>query len=160
MNLHFYRLYGNTRYEIVAPNIYMDWATCEMDLLGVRKSGFIDEVEIKVTKSDFVADFKKRIRFKTPGLKHDLIPEGKLYCNYFSFFIPVALVDQCDIPDYAGLYVFDNSRAYSRVRELKRAPRLHDRKITDKQKYQVTRKVHYRYWQTMSLPVSDSRRDC
>jgi len=47
------------RYELLATNIFLDWQSNEMDLLGIRKSGFIDEIEIKLTKADFKADFKK-----------------------------------------------------------------------------------------------------
>jgi len=51
-------MYNSDRYEMLLPNVYVK-NSCEMDLLGVRKSGFIDEIEIKMSKSDFNADFKK-----------------------------------------------------------------------------------------------------
>jgi hypothetical protein len=58
----YYKTYQ--RYEMVAPNIYIDQNN-EMDLMGLRRSGYIDEIEIKLSKSDFQADFKKTVRIKS-----------------------------------------------------------------------------------------------
>jgi len=150
------------RYEIVAPNIFLDWRFNEMDIIAIRKSGFIDEIEIKTSKADFKADFKKTVTvldgcreaggFKIPNnverLKHDCLVEGLNYCNYFSFLIPVELVDEVTIPNYAGLYIARTDRdGIVRVHEEKPAIRLHTRKASEKQKYQIGRKMAYRYWQ-------------
>ena len=149
MQLAFYMAF-NTRYELVADNLYLGWSGGEMDIFGLRKSGFIDEIEIKLSASDFKADFKKTIntpRWTGMGRnKHKAIESGVHSCNYFSFFIPADLVDKCDIPDYAGLYVFDVPGSWNKVREVKKAPRLHTRKISDANKYKTARKMHYRYW--------------
>ena len=154
--------YGSfsTRYELVANNLYLGWCGGEMDIFGLRKSGFIDEIEIKRSVSDFRADFKKTIILREeceahfPGgmttrpvdvPKHDSLESGRHSCNYFSFYLPADIVDKCEIPDYAGLYVFapDN---YWCIREVKKAPRLHTRKISDHNKYHTAKKMHYRYW--------------
>jgi len=155
------------RYEMLAPNIYLDWRFNEMDLLGLRKSGYIDEIEIKLTKSDFKADFKKTVKVdgemkslfpcgvKYPEIinkpKHDALQEGLNHCNYFSFLIPEELVDKCVIPEYSGLYVYkvDNT-GIGRVSEIKKAPLLHKRKISDHFKYCIGRKMAYRYWNNES----------
>lgn len=157
MSSAFYRS-QNTRFEMVAPNIYMDWNHCEMDLLCLRKSGYIDEVEIKITKADYLADFKKTMSIKVGEkhiganifhpryedlLKHDLIPTGETKANRFSFLIPESLIDKCDIPDYSGLYVYTE---YGSVMEKKEAPLLHKKKISDREKYELGRKMHNRYW--------------
>ena len=46
------------RYDFLAPNIYLEYGT-EMDLMGIRKSGYIDEIEIKLSRQDYRADFRK-----------------------------------------------------------------------------------------------------
>jgi hypothetical protein len=151
------------RYEIVAPNIYLDWQFNEMDLMALRRSGYIDEIEIKLSRSDYLADFKKTVdvksayrclidnRYSHEGhykkFKHEALQEGMPNCNYFSFLMPDELAEKCDIPEYAGLYTckVDNA-GHIRVREVKPAPLLHKRKITEKMKYQIGRKMAYRYW--------------
>jgi len=81
-------------------------------------------------------------------LKHDALVEGAPHCNYFSFLMPEKLADNCEIPDHAGLYVYrENSRTgKGRVFEVKSAPKLHKRKITDETRYAIARKMCYRYW--------------
>lgn len=146
------------RYEIVAPNIFLTHTSNEMDIIAIRKSSFVDEIEIKISHSDFKADFKKTIRgyqdeypwIKHDTLKHDELKAGNLECNYFSFLVPVELEDKCDIPDYAGLYVFKQNRVRGYVHEIKKAPLLHRRKITDNLKYHIGRKMAYRYWEKVS----------
>ncbi len=144
----FYR-HWLTRYELLAPNIYLDFWS-EMDLLGVRKSGYVDEIEIKVSASDFKADFKKTInifederRYRYKEIpKHEALPSGLVKCNYFSFLLPEEIADKCEIPDYAGLFVIRNNY----VREVKRAPLLHKTKISPREKYNIGRKMAYRFW--------------
>lgn len=151
------------RYEIVAPNIYLDWEFNEMDLFALRRSGYVDEIEIKLSKSDFLADFKKTVTVESnyqciiadnssyegfyEMAKHEALQKGLPHCNYFSFLMPEELAEKCDIPEHAGLYIYriDNA-GYSRVREIKKAKLLHKRKISERLKYEVGRKMAYRYW--------------
>ena len=79
--------------------------------------------------------------------KHDAIENGLHPCNYFSFLLPEELADKCVIPEYAGLYTYrvDNA-GYSRVVERKTAPLLHKGKISENKKYEVARKMAYKYW--------------
>lgn len=164
MQIAFYQAHSQ-RYELVATNLYLGWCGGEMDIFGLRKSGFVDEVEIKLSASDFKADFKKTIivreeheshypdgsSFRRPmdKLKHEALKAGEHSCNYFSFYLPIELVDKCEIPDHAGLYVFDATIGRwdsSKIKEIKKPPRLHSRKISAHNKYHTARKMHYRYW--------------
>lgn len=151
------------RYEILLPNIH--YLHNEMDLFGFRKSGFSDEIEIKLSKSDFRADFNKTTyvrsdkkdfwgdyRDKKVVPKHEAIKNGLYPCNYFSFLMPEKLADQCEIPDHAGLYVFkgwDGKTGY--VYEIIKAPRLHGRKINDEAKYEIAKKAVYKVWPLMEV---------
>ena len=153
------------RYEMAAPNIHLDWKFKEMDILGLRKSGYVDEVEIKLSKADFRADFKKTVYGGETEIpreingqkwmqkeplwipKHEALPQGLNHCNYFSFLLPKELADKCDIPEYAGLYIFrHNNIGEIVIDEVKRAPLLHKRKISERFKYEIGRKMAYRYW--------------
>jgi len=152
MQLEFYR-HTFSRYEILAPNILLDSST-EMDLYGIRSSGYSDEIEIKISKSDYLADFKKvrpadilRRYTSVDELKHDQIKEGKYHCNYFSFFMPEELAEICTIPDYAGLYTYSvNSNKLHIVNEVIKAKKLNSNKVSDKETRSVGRKMAYRYW--------------
>lgn len=150
------------RYEIVAPNIYLDWQFNEMDIIAIRKSGYVDEIEIKTSKADFQADFRKTVSVQdgfeqigphsyknyTVRPKHDCLIEGLNHSNYFSFLIPEELEEKVNIPHYAGLYVARTDRnGIVRVHEKKSALLLHKRKISENHKYQIGRKMAYRYWQ-------------
>jgi len=122
------------RYEIILPNIH--FLHNEMDLFGFRKgSGFSDEIEIKLTRSDYLADFKKVTYVKghkvegknysyhhpQKKLKHDAIKEGLSPCNYFAYLMPKELADQCDVPSYAGLYVYRiNNEGIGYIQEIRK----------------------------------------
>jgi len=60
------------------------------------------------------------------------------------------LADKCEIPKYAGLYTYSIiSDNYIRIKEIKLAPRLHSNKIDDDLKYQLGRKMAFKYWNTI-----------
>jgi len=175
---HAFYLSTSQRYELLVPNVYLDYRFHEMDLCGVRKSGFVDEIEIKRSVSDFKADFKKTVlteidshinddkykgrkvfgagygKFVEERPKHECLQEGLNNCNYFSFLIPKEIENKCDIPEYAGLYVYyesHDSRLF--IAEVKSAPRLHKRKISDNTKYKLARKMAYRYWDSQAYII-------
>jgi hypothetical protein len=51
--------YFGVRQHIIVPNISWGFTTHECDLFIIKKSGVAVEVEIKISKSDLLADFKK-----------------------------------------------------------------------------------------------------
>lgn len=152
LQAEFYRCWSQ-RYEIIAPNIF--YRSHEMDLVGIRRSRYLDEIEIKLSKSDFKADFKKMVAVgEMPNwqekLKHEALAMGELPCNYFSFLLTEELVDACEIPDYSGLYVYDvDKRGRSLIREIKKPPLLHKNKASDNLKADIGQKMIFRYWRMM-----------
>ena len=138
----------HNRYSLLIPNVYLRGHGCELDLFGVRRSGYSDEIEIKLSVSDFNADFKKQMQVLvedkyTDMLKHEAIESKLMPCNYFSFLVPHTIIDKCNVPDYAGLYVFTQ---YGRVQQVKKAPLLHRQKLSDEAIYFVARKMAMRHW--------------
>lgn len=97
----------------------------EADVFMVgRGSMLVTEIEVKVSLSDFKADFKKtskhyRLKNRTTH-DHCRIP------SYFYYACPNGLISIDLIPEYAGLiYVNENGSTI----EIKKAPKLHDNKV-------------------------------
>ena len=97
----------------------------ESDFLTFSYKDQTHEFEIKVSKSDFKADFKKEKHATIPkiisGITHETIHrhEYKNYCSFhnrcltditpnkFSFITPAGLIMPNEVPGYAGLYWVD-----------------------------------------------------
>jgi len=126
----------------------------ESDFLSVAQSGLIHEIEIKMSRSDFLADFKKQN-------KHALIQYGEL-ANYFWFAAPKGMLKQKDIPDYAGHIEFEyetiqvgrNTLLEYRLNAqvIKDAPRIHRNKKNVDEK--ILRSMYYKQLNTMREKVS------
>ncbi len=163
------------RYRLVADNIHI--GRSEYDIVGIRKSGFVDEIEIKVSRADFRADFKKMVQVKNPEWddllpyfenrqrgdkwkwmsKHLALANGLLTPNYFAFLLPPALVDQCepDIPEHAGLYEYAPELLWSKLRTVIKPKRLHSRKIAHESEMRILRKLSWRYINLISDVEND-----
>jgi len=119
----------------------MPW---ECDLISVTPAGFINEFEIKLSKYDYKADFKKRIKHE--ALSEALKNPTSLWVRP-TYFWYVIFGFQVDVPDYAGLMIADDGHYRIRFEEIKRAPRLSKRLINNKQKETLYRGVYWRFWQ-------------
>jgi len=93
----------------MVPNMYYDLG--EMDMFLLRRSGYAEEFEIKISTSDLRADHKKQA--KHSWLNHtyntgEAAAKHKVP-NRFSYVIS-DVVDTSNIvlPEYAGLYVVHN----------------------------------------------------
>lgn len=144
------------RYDAVVPNCYTRHEN-EADLFCIRKSGLCDEIEIKVTETDFKNDEKKTVRLlnenhtswrdryiDTP--KREAMTTGEM-SNYFWYAIPEGLVDWKDIPEWAGIIEVRRGYNGDLMAYEKRMPkRLHGGKLTEEEKYKQIRKLGFRYW--------------
>ncbi len=135
------KLYSNlyNRYYPIVPNSYIfAW---ESDLLAVSKeTNYITEYEVKISRNDFKADFKKLD-------KHQLISDCYKYNftsdipNYFYYATPPGLLDKSEVPRYAGLIEIGIG-----FRIAKRAPLLH-KEIFQKDSIDILlKKMYYKYW--------------
>lgn len=102
----------------------------ECDVISVSKSDYIYEYEVKISKSDFKADFKKK--------KHSYMNERKsvnesknhyYIPNYFYFVTTENLVSLEEIPEYAGL-IYLMSGTDGVFKTIKKAPLLHKTKAS------------------------------
>jgi hypothetical protein len=100
----------------------------EADVFLINKNNMrVKEIEVKISLSDFKADFKKT------G-KHRMLKERKngphaFIASQFYYACPNGLIDISLVPGYAGLiYVEDNGN----VNYIKDAPVLHKDKVNEK----------------------------
>lgn len=75
--------YFDLRKNIIVPNVSWGLLSHEADLLILSKSGYLTEVEIKRSWSDFLADFRKRHTHDDP----------KVSWHYYA--VPESIVDKC-----------------------------------------------------------------
>ena len=123
----------------VAPNIY--FYVWESDFLAIRKSGFAEEFEIKLTKADFKADARKQ---KIGLTKYEWLSRGA-GPTYFSYVVPEGLVLATEVPEFAGLYWVKGDLRYS-IREVKKPRRLNKTKLTLEQLVDIYKSIYYRYF--------------
>ena len=100
----------------------------EADVLGVTLSRMVTEVEVKVSMSDFKADFKKttkHLRLSFPKLNDVNISTP----NRFYYACSTNLIPIDKIPSYAGLLYVDENGL---VTLIKLAPLIHRLKASDK----------------------------
>lgn len=82
--------------DIAICNYFMGCYEC--DVLRVTNDDKLFEYEIKISRSDFKADFKK-------GKKHGELAQGKRV-NRFYFVVPENLITKEECPEHAGLIYF------------------------------------------------------
>jgi hypothetical protein len=107
--------YYNYRTNYIVPNISWGLNVHECDLLIVRpKTGFAIEVEIKISKSDLIADLKKKHNHKSNKIKE------------LWYAVPEELVEKAleILPEYTGIYAilkteFLDKRAVKVIRKAK-----------------------------------------
>lgn len=152
--------YKGARY--VVPNIYLfNHPYTETDLLVVKENGMTYDIEIKISKSDFKADFKK-------VKKHEILKDGffkrkkdsyvKLEGqsrrkkfkagepipgerpNRFYYAVPEGLITKKEVPDYAGLLYITRT---GKIKKIKEGKLLHKDKLDVEPR--LCRKFYF-YW--------------
>jgi len=117
---------------------FTGYGLSECDVISISKSNYIYEYEVKISKSDFKADFKKekhKLMLEGIGVKERLIKENNnmvrdiwyLTPNYFYFVVPENLIPIEDIPQYAGLIYMNEKQEFETI---KKAPLIHKEKAT------------------------------
>lgn len=128
--LRFFR--STPRYLL--QNLYVfGW---ESDLLFLSKSGFWTEIEIKVSRADFKAEFRNKTG------KHEVLSDTDNHHkpNQFFYAVPEGLVQPDEVPPYVGLLVVRDN-CFS-VQTLKSAPWLHRHRISPAE-LELTDKFYY-----------------
>jgi hypothetical protein len=130
------------RSTIIVPNVteISGLVSFEADVLAVTNSGYAHCYEIKVSRSDLLADFKKKHHARINEVFYNGKTGIELYfgrLKYFSYAVPDSLKDVAleKIPAFAGLYLYKPGN-YPDIPKFwqERAPqKLFDKKWTDKE---------------------------
>ena len=136
----------------------------EADMVVLSRAGYISEIEIKISLSDFKADFTGKPE------KHEMLVKGfapNKWCGrwvrdwdkaeahavkHFWYAIPGELQMKIEplLPDYAGLIVVDK---WATV--VRKAPVLKQhRKATDAEHMAILRSMYYRGWEQFRVQMS------
>jgi hypothetical protein len=120
------------RKNLIVPNVFWGMGlNHEADIICLRPSGYAIEIEIKISKQNLKADFKKKHN-------HDSVLLKELY-----YAVPEKLVEAALelIPETAGLIsVTKNSYDHLQVRKIRDAIKRKDAvKWDDKMRYQLAR---------------------
>lgn len=125
--------YFNPRVNIIVPNISWGMNLHECDLLVLTKAGYAYEIEIKISKSDLIADRNKKHQHKSKRIR-------KLY-----FALPYYLIEKCKdhIPVEAGIISVIGHGCMSIIRE---AEIKSDYKFNEVEKLNLVRLGAMRIW--------------
>lgn len=145
--------YCFSNYDYKLYNVYIFHS--ESDFFCVSKSGYVIEVEIKISRSDFKNDFKKTL--SDGNNKHQHLKSTSTYKpNKFYFAVPEGLIKKEEVPDYAGLiYIhekiseFSGKKTYS-FTDVKHPKFLHKENLFKNNKF-VLSLMNKFYWQTVAL---------
>lgn len=126
--------------DLVVPNAYYRSSRWEMDALVVTKAGFTYEYEIKCSHSDFLNEQKSK------KIKHKYMDGNaqynRYYANYFYFVCPAEVIKKDEVWDnrYGLMWVMNKYH----LKLIKRATKIHDIKIPDKEYRALARKMMYK----------------
>lgn len=101
-------------HESICENYGHNW---EMDVASMSQSGMLHEYEVKISRSDFLADKKQKA---TKFMHYEMRIEGTTP-NYFYYVCPEGLIKKGEIPMYAGLYYYSDGE----IQMIKNAKRIH-----------------------------------
>lgn len=132
----------------------------ECDMLGITKSYYSVEFEIKLSKSDFKADVKKErnnycweTRAKEFENKHEKLACRDCFPSKFFFVCPEGVLDKEDIPEWAGFITLrlqdknnPNSPYSWRVNKVIKAVKLHKNKVEESIVHEIHRRLYNRFW--------------
>lgn len=159
-----YNRFGHQR-AYCMPNVYV--FANESDLLTVTKAGYTDEYEIKLSRSDFMAD-KRKHRYESyhhvspwHGLQYSRrqddgtqlhwtgIRPRKIENNFpnrFWYVVPEGLVTADEVPAYAGLmYITQAGQMMQFCKKIKNAPKLHGKKAGPRILDRINKSAYFRY---------------
>ena len=134
-----------TRSNIIVPNVSWGLLSYEADLLVLHpKSGYMDEVEIKISRGDLLRDKKKwHHHFNNTMVR-------RLW-----FAIPTKLLSSLgDIPEHAGVF----SVTTHGVALVIRTPKINKSAmpLSAKDRFQLARLGYLRMWQGISKDVAST----
>lgn len=162
------------RYDFALPNCYIKHDN-ECDVIAIRKSGFYDEFEIKISRSDFLADARKTVYVPNPEYiqsdkrtdEHRRIMQRTRDWGTLDFFMSSIKRPKSEALTNGhlsnffwyvapqGLIALSELPSYAGLIEIlpsgarkliKSAPKLHNKKLSFEERYKIARKATFRVW--------------
>lgn len=126
-------------------------STIEMDYMLIDESDYVNEYEIKTTKSDFKEEFA------TKGKKHELLSQRHVGGpNRYWFACPAGIIDKETVPEYAGLVEFKKDlNGEMKLRIVKKAPLLHSNIVDPRTLFY---KVYYKYYNFIDANFGNTKK--
>jgi hypothetical protein len=138
--------------ESICENYAHHW---EMDICSMSKSGIISEFEVKISRSDFLADKKRKVT----KFEHYEMRIERTSPNYFYYVCPEGLIKENEIPKWAGLYYFIDGN----LKFIKGATKIHRAKAniekTNKKMLRLTVQRKYLGGSMMTYKNKESLRE-
>lgn len=129
------RRYFQNGYNYRIDNAFIFSCDWESDFFCTNREGWSFEFEVKISRSDFKADLKKKKhevfknatitqQYMSRGAAVSIVKEKRFIPNRFYYVVPEGLITKTEVPEYAGLIVVGN---YLSI--IKRAPFIHRKKF-------------------------------
>lgn len=117
----------------------------ECDVYAITMSGYGIEVEVKVSRSDFFADRKKRFKHRILS-GNGIASANTAVPRRFYYAVPYGLVTPDEVPVYAGLLYVDGTL----VKIIKEAPPVKGaKKVTQRQLEVLSRAYSFHYYRLL-----------
>jgi len=141
INKYLYSHYINFNYVLFNTYVF-GW---ESDFLATSKTGYIHEVEIKISKTDFKHDFNKT-HFNGKNKHEFLLDKNEIFKpNKFFFACPEGIIKPEQLPDEYGLfYLYKDDWQYFKL--IKKAKFLHKTQLLEEKTIlrKLMRKFYFR----------------
>ena len=131
----------------------------ESDVLALKPSGYLIEYEIKLSVSDFRADFKKKKKIdrrliKSPmQTRHEFLLSGK-GANRFYYVLPDEVYQKVkdELPKWAGLITFRQYQNDDRISigHQRNAEILHKNTFGEKIKIKILTAMYWKAWHKLN----------
>jgi hypothetical protein len=150
----------------------------EADILICRRSGYLEEIEVKVSVADFKHDTAKVekhlvLTHGEPTVKHAYRSDPRTWdwsacapipIRRFWYAVPGEIAEKCEalLPAHAGLIRVDTVRRNGAVfytsRDVVRAPDIkRARRCTDAEREAIYRTMYYKCWKTHRIAFNRRR---
>lgn len=125
---------------LMVPNIYVNGSIWESDLVRITRNFYRYEYEIKVSRSDFLNEFR------TKKGKHNFFLGSQRGPNYFYFAVPDGLIKADEIDKRYGLVYLKQWKGYDYIGAsvVRRPKLLHKSKVGDKTFESLARSLMYK----------------
>lgn len=137
-----YLIYQRYGFKRVLPNVHIEpWGGSEVDALYWTDSNRVYFFEIKISKLDFIVDFKKRRHQRLLARDEGLPIKPK----YFYYVCHGFDITSQEVPEYAGLILCKGNRLVTYPKPEKKAPVLWKEPITQENIDFLNKKIMYRF---------------